>query len=122
MDGMSDPFAERASLAADPRIAKQVAFNMRRALADDQTAEIDRLAGEFDYDAARAFTWNPPEFSFLWGTALWDQASEDQRRTLNNLYWVAYYAQIVSAEIATIFFNQVAAAGLYGAGGDFRPL
>ncbi len=32
---------------------------------------------------------------------------------LNQLYWVAYYAQIVSAEIATIFLNQVSAAGLY---------
>ncbi|MBL8551698.1 MAG: hypothetical protein JNJ73_17050 [Hyphomonadaceae bacterium] len=119
---MTDPFAERASLQADQRIAKQVAFNMRRALGEDQTEEIDRLAAAFDFEAARGFYWNPPEFSFLWGTPLWDQASEDQRRSLNHIYWAAYYAQITSAEIATIFFNQIAAAGLYGAGNDFRPL
>jgi hypothetical protein len=38
---------------------------------------------------------------------------------LNQLYWVAYYSQIVSAEIATIFFNQTSATGLY-AHEDFR--
>jgi hypothetical protein len=119
---MSDPFAERSSLASDPRIARQAAFNMRRAVADDQTEAIDRFAAEFDYAKARDAYWNPPEFSFLWGTPLWDEASEAERRTLNHLFWVAYYSQIVSAEIATIFFNQIAAAGLYGAGADFRPL
>jgi hypothetical protein len=38
---------------------------------------------------------------------------------LNQLYWVAYYSQIVSAEIATIFLNQAAAAGMYSLE-DFR--
>ncbi|MFH7029315.1 MAG: hypothetical protein ACHBN1_28960 [Heteroscytonema crispum UTEX LB 1556] len=32
---------------------------------------------------------------------------------------MAYYSQIISAEIATIFFNQISAAGLY-APEDFR--
>lgn len=119
---MTDPFAERASLQSDPRIAKQVAFNIKRAVQDDQTEEIDALAASFNYAEARNDYWNPPEFSLLWGTPLWREANEDQRRALNHIYWVAYYAQIVSAEIATIFFNQIAAAGLYGAGSDFRPL
>jgi hypothetical protein len=35
------------------------------------------------------------------------------------LYWVAYYSQIIAAEIATIYFNQTSAAGLY-AQEDFR--
>jgi hypothetical protein len=38
---------------------------------------------------------------------------------LNQLFWVAYYSQIISAEIATIFFNQTSAAALYGIE-DFR--
>jgi len=118
----TDPFADRASLAADLKASRQAAFNFKRAKADDQSDEIDALAAAFSYEAARDQYWNPPEFSLLWGTALWDAASEDQRRTLNHLFWVAYYAQIVSAEIATIFFNQIAAAGLYAAGADFRIL
>ena len=49
----------------------------------------------------------------LYGTPLWEQASESQKVLLNQLYWVAYYSQIISAEIATIFFNQTSATGLY---------
>ena len=40
---------------------------------------------------------------------------------LNQLYWVAYYSQIISAEIATIFFNQTSAAALYAHDG-FRTI
>src|SRR5437016_9991921 len=55
----------------------------------------------------------------MWGTPIWDQASAQQKVILNQLYWVAYYSQIISAEIATIFFNQTAGAALYGME-DFR--
>ena len=115
-------FAEKACLQHEPRVARQVAFNLKRALGDDQSEQIDAFAAAFDYEKHRHEYWNPEEFSLLYGTELWRQASLDQRRILNHLFWVAYYAQIVSAEIATIFFNQVAAAGLYGAGGEFRTL
>lgn len=60
-----------------------------------------------------------PRRIFPAGTPLWEQSRQHQRVILNQLYWVAYYSQIVSAEIATIFFNQTSAAGLY-AQEDFR--
>ncbi|MCA9556154.1 MAG: hypothetical protein KC933_39375, partial [Myxococcales bacterium] len=75
----------------------------------------------FDYEACKHEYWNPEEFSLLWGTPVWDQASAAQRVVLNQLYWVAYYSQIISAEIATIYFNQTSAAGLF-AQDDFRQV
>ena len=103
------------------KLNAQLAFNQRRAAAEDHTDEIDLLTDEFDYAKCRDTYWNPEPFSLLWGTRVWDESTNDQRRALNHLFWVAYYAQIVSAEIATIFFNQIAAAGLYGVE-DFRTV
>lgn len=94
-------------------------MNLRRNVEQDHTAQIDACAAAFRYEDCRGEYWNPEPYSLLWGTPLWEQASPAQRIVLNQLYWVAYYAQIVSAEIATIFLNQVAAAGMYSFE-DFR--
>lgn len=82
---------------------------------------IDAAAAAFRYADCAAQPWNPERFSLLWGTPVWDAADSRQRTLLNQLYWVAYYAQIVSAEVATIFYNQTSAAGLYALE-DFRPV
>ena len=103
------------------KVTRQLDFNRRRAVHADHTDDIDELAAVFDYEACKDSWWNPEEFSLLWGTPLWEQSTEDQKRALNHLFWVAYYSQIISAEIATIYFNQVAAAGLYGVE-DFRTV
>ena len=100
---------------------KRIALNLKRNHAQDNTDELDQLAKDFDYAACAEQYWNPEEFSLLYGTPLWDQASASQRVLLNQLYWVGYYSQIISAEIATIFLNQTAAAGLYGIE-DFRSV
>lgn len=107
------------SLLDDPATVKKLEFNLRRNVEQDHTALIDNAAQRFRYEDCRNEYWNPENFSLLWGTPVWDQATHSQRIILNQLYWVAYYAQIVSAEIATIFLNQVAAAGLYSLE-DFR--
>lgn len=89
-------------------------INHRRNAQRDHTAELTVASGGFDYAIERQRWWNPERFSMLWGTPLWDEASPSQRLTLNHLFWVAYYSQIISAEIATIYFNQTSAAGLFG--------
>lgn len=101
------------SLLDDAPAVRMLELNLRRNLENDHTARIDDAAKRFRYEDCRNEYWNPEMFSLLWGTLVWDQASAAQRVVLNQLYWVAYYAQIVSAEIATIFLNQVSAAGLY---------
>ena len=107
------------SLLDDETTCRKLALNQKRNEEHDHTAAIDEAAETFDYSKCRDDYWNPEEFSLLYGTPLWDQASASQRIALNQLYWVAYFNQIISSEIATIFFNQVAAAGMYALE-DFR--
>ena len=101
------------SLLDDQLTHKKLKFNFKKNKQQDHTELLDSSASQFDYNNCRNEMWNPEKFSLLFGTPLWDQASESEKILLNQLYWVAYYSQIISAEIATIYFNQTAAAGLY---------
>jgi hypothetical protein len=116
---MTSPFATEPTLANDEKTCSRLRLNYERNKKQDHTALLDQAAAAFDYAACRDSYWNPEPFSLLYGTPIWDQASPSQRVILNQLYWVAYYSQIISAEIATIFFNQTSAAGLYALE-DFR--
>lgn len=106
-------------LSDELKTMKKLELNFKKNHAQDNSPELDRLALSFDYNACKNEYWNPEEFSLFYKTPLWNEATEAQRIKLNQLYWVAYYCQIISAEIATIFFNQTAAAALYGIE-DFR--
>ncbi|TAL38455.1 MAG: P-aminobenzoate N-oxygenase AurF [Alphaproteobacteria bacterium] len=110
---------QRLSLLDDAATYKKLEFNKKRNLEQDHSAMMDEATARFKFEDCKNEYWNPEEFSLLHGTPLWYGASPSQRIILNQLYWVAYYAQIVSAEIATIYLNQVSAAGLY-AHEDFR--
>lgn len=107
------------SLLDDPRTYKKLELNFKRNKVQDNAEGLDTIASGFIYNQCKDQYWNPEQFSLLYKTPLWDQSTEAQRIKLNQLYWVAYYSQIISAEIATIFFNQTSAAGLYGIE-DFR--
>ncbi|MGB3298369.1 MAG: P-aminobenzoate N-oxygenase AurF [Phormidesmis sp.] len=100
---------------------RKIQLNYRRNQQQDNTEKLDAIAQKFCYEDECDRYWQSEQFSLLYGTPLWTQASADQRRVLNHLYWVAYYSQIISAEIATIFFNQPSAAGLYAHEG-FRTI
>ena len=100
---------------------RKVQLNYSRNKQQDHTEQLSRAAREFRYADCCDRYWQPEKFSLFYGTPLWDEATDDQRRSLNHLYWVAYYSQIISAEIATIFFNQTSAAGLYAHEG-FRTI
>ncbi len=110
---------ECRSLLSDTKTVNRMKLALRKSIDLDQTKNMDTSADSFAYESCRNEYWNPEKYSLLWGTWLWDQSSPDQRIKLNQLYWVAYYSQIISAEIATIFFNQTGAAALYGVD-DFR--
>jgi hypothetical protein len=107
------------TLAEDASTYKKLTINLRRSKELDQTENMDLAADSFRYADCANEMWNPEAYSLLYGTPLWEQSTASQRVKLNQLYWVAYYSQIISAEIATIFFNQTSAAGLY-AYEDFR--
>src|SRR5262245_51628211 len=84
-------------LAAAPRPSARLELNLKRNKEQDQAEVIDAAAAAFRYDECKDSAWNPEEFALLYGTRLWDEASSTQRLALNHLYWVAYYAQIISA-------------------------
>ena len=102
-------------------LERKVQINYRRNQQQDHTERLAQAAQAFQYEDCRDRYWQPEKFSLLYGTFLWDEATAAQKLALNHLYWVAYYSQIISAEIATIFFNQTSAAGLY-AHEDFRSI
>ncbi|WP_427158477.1 P-aminobenzoate N-oxygenase AurF [Aliinostoc sp. HNIBRCY26] len=103
----------------NPTTQRKLQINHTRNKQQDHTAVMDETAAKFHYEDCKNEYWNPEEFSLLYGTSLWEQSTPSQKIILNHLYWVAYYSQIVSAEIATIYFNQTSAVGLY-AQEDFR--
>jgi hypothetical protein len=108
-----------SAIVQDEKLCKKIHLNHSRNKEQDHTALLDQAAKKFRYEDCQHQYWNSPEHSLLHGTPLWDQADETQRLRLNQLYWVAYYSQIISAEVATIFLNQTCAAGLYALE-DFR--
>jgi hypothetical protein len=110
----TESFHNETTLLNDEKTLKKVQLNHRRNKKQDNTEELDSLADTFNYEEAKGEYWNPEEFSLLYGTPLWDQSTPHQKKILNHLYWVGYYSQIISAEIATIYLNQTSAAGLYG--------
>lgn len=109
------------ALSQDKKTSKKIAINHKRNKKQDHTELMDQCAKDFKYEDCKNEYWNPEEFSLLYATPLWIEADEGQRILLNQLFWVAYYSQIISAEVATIFFNQTSAAGMYALEG-FRDV
>jgi hypothetical protein len=107
------------NLVPESPVYRRLQINYQRNKQQDCTESIDAAASAFCYEDCQDKYWQSEEFSLLYGTPLWESASSTQKIILNHLYWVAYYCQIISAEIATIYFNQTSAAGLY-AQEDFR--
>ena len=112
---------ESKSLESKSLRERKIQLNYQRNKKQDHTECLDLAAKSFRYADCQDRYWQAEKFSLLYGTPLWNQSSEAQRLVLNHLYWVAYYSQIISAEIATIFFNQTSAAGLYAHEG-FRAI
>lgn len=107
------------TLTDDPKTLKRIEIALKRSKELDQTANMDLSAATFDYETCKNEMWNPEKFSLLYNTWIWNNSTPAQKIKLNQLYWVAYYSQIISAEIATLFYNQTSAAALYGIE-DFR--
>ena len=103
---------QSTSLLEDTKTYQKLSLNYRKNKEQDNTELMDEAASRFRYEECRNEYWNPEAFSLLYGTPVWEQSTPSQRMVLNQLYWVAYYSQIISAEIATILLNQTSAAGL----------
>ena len=99
------------------RHLKLNAINYHNNLESDYTEKIEALEKSFDYASNSAHYWSEPKQSILYGTPLYEAASESQKLALNHLYWVAHYDHIAAAEASTIHYNQVT-AGVFSQIGD----
>ena len=98
---------QKKSLLDDTITHRKLEVNKRRNEEQDHTNLIDNSTANFNYAECKNEYWQAEEYSLLFGTPLWEQATPQQKLILNHLFWVGYYSQIISAEIATIFLNQV---------------
>lgn len=73
----------------------------------DYTEKIEELDKNFNYKINSNHYWGPPEFSTLYGTPLYEEASPSQKLALNHLYWVGQYNHTAASEANTMLYNQV---------------
>lgn len=73
----------------------------------DYTEKIETLGKEFDYSQNRDYYWGNPELSTLYGTPLYEVASESQKLALNHLYWIGQYQHTAGSEANTMLYNLI---------------
>jgi hypothetical protein len=76
-------------------------------LDSDYTEKIETLGKEFDYASNSQHYWGDADHSILYGTPLYEQASESQKLALNHLYWVSMYQYTAAAESNTMLYNNI---------------
>lgn len=87
----------------------------------DYTEKIAELGRNFDYESNSKHYWVNPELSLLYGTPLYQEASQSQKLALNHLYWVGNYHYIAVSEASTSFYNLVT-AGVFDKFGGYEKL
>ncbi len=83
----------------------------------DYTEQIAALSLGFSYEKNKAHLWSEASHSLLYGTPLYAEASESQRRALNHLSWFANYNYISNSETETVMYNQVTGGVFESIGG-----
>jgi hypothetical protein len=100
---------------------KLTEINYRRNTESDYTEKIEQLDKNFDYSTNSNHYWGDPELSLLYGTPVYEQASESQKRALNHLYWATQYNQTAATEANAVLYNQVT-AGVFEIVGGYDAL
>ena len=75
----------------------------------DYTECMEELYKQFKYEDQKDYFWVNPQLSILYGTPLYEAASQEQKLALNHLYWVSQYKQGADSEIETIAYNDLTA-------------
>ncbi|KST62479.1 hypothetical protein [Mastigocoleus testarum] len=92
---------------------KLTEINYQRNTESDYTEKIQELDKNFNYANNSSYYWSKPELSTLYGTPLYEQASDSQKLALNHLYWATQYNQTAATEANAVLYNQVT-AGVFG--------
>ena len=112
------------STLSEEKVKKHVKvteINYRRNTESDYTEKIEELDKNFKYSSNSEHYWSEPEFSLLYGTPLYEEASPSQKRALNHLYWATQYNQTAATEANAVLYNQVT-AGVFSAVGGYETL
>jgi len=123
MNTIQDSKTENSPISNQPplRHLKLNEVNLRHNLESDYTEKIEALDKSFDYASNSQHLWGVPELSILYGTPLYEQASDSQKLALNHLYWGAQYDAVAASEASTINYNQVT-AGVFAKVGGYDSL
>lgn len=81
------------------------------------TENMEKLQKSFDYNSNANSNWTYPELSLLYGSPIYEAASEAQKRSLNHIYWVCFYNYVMGGEITTMVANQICCGAFYPLGG-----
>ncbi|MCC5609396.1 hypothetical protein LC612_22115 [Nostoc sp. CHAB 5834] len=87
----------------------------------DYTEKLKELGQEFNYAKNSNYYWSKPDLSLLYGTPLYDAASDTQKLALNHLYWVGNYNHTAVSEASTSIYNMVT-SGVFRAVGGYETL
>ncbi|MDZ8188306.1 MAG: hypothetical protein RMX96_26055 [Nostoc sp. ChiSLP02] len=87
----------------------------------DYTEKMESLGKNFDYNKNSNHFWGDRQLSTLYGTPLYNQASQAQKLALNHLYWVGQYQHTASAEANTMLYNQIT-SGVFTHVGGYETL
>ncbi|MBD2529373.1 hypothetical protein H6G97_07235 [Nostoc flagelliforme FACHB-838] len=87
----------------------------------DYTEKLKELGQEFNYAKNSNYYWSKPDLSLLYGTPLYDAASDSQKLALNHLYWVGNYNHTAVSEASTSIYNMVT-SGVFRAVGGYETL
>lgn len=103
------PERTNISLPLQPKSSglKLIEKTYRNNTDSDYTEKIQALDRSFKYSTNQNHYWNGPEFSLLFGTPLYQQATETQKIALNHLYWFVMYNFTATSETQTIVYNKI---------------
>ena len=115
---------KQSSTCSEEKIKKHIKLaeiNYRRNTESDYTEKIEELDKNFNYINNKDCYWSEPELSLFYGTPIYEQASDSQKKALNHLYWATQYNQTAATEANAVLYNQVT-AGVFGAVGGYESL
>lgn len=100
---------------------KLIDTTYRNNTASSYTEKMDELCQNFNYQSNSQHYWSEPKQSLLYGTPVYEAASQAQKLALNHLHWFANYNYISNSETETVVFNQVT-SGVFQAVGGHQTL
>ncbi|MBW4615277.1 MAG: hypothetical protein KME21_18770 [Desmonostoc vinosum HA7617-LM4] len=107
--------------AQEPKHFQRIEKTYQNNQDSDYTEKLKDLGNEFNYAKNSNYYWSHPDLSLLYGTPLYNAASDTQKLALNHLYWVGNYNHTAVSEASTSIYNMVT-AGVFRAVGGYETL